>query len=67
MEMKLLFLDTFESEFKGKKYCVYRFLDPTSLNVISGTDLNLSFVQYQIYKCKLEWRNNKLKVIEVIQ
>lgn len=63
MEFKLIYLECFESEFKGKKYVIYRFLDPNSLNILSGTDLNLSFEPYKVYKCRVEFTHNKLKVI----
>lgn len=66
MQLKLLFLDCFETEFKGKKYCVYRFLDTNSLQVISGTDLNLKFEPYKAYNCVIEWKNNKLKVTSIV-
>lgn len=63
MKLKLIYLDSFETEFKGEKYSIYRFLDPNSLNVLSGTNLNLSFIQYKTYECTIEYRNNKLKVV----
>lgn len=64
MQLTLLFLDSFESEFKGKTYKVYRFIDPNTLIVINGTDLNDVYVPYKSYKCLVEFKNNKLKVIE---
>lgn len=66
MKLKLVYLDCYETtEFKGEKYMIYRFLDPNSLIVITGTNLNLTFEQYKLYNCVVEWnsRKNKLKVI----
>lgn len=63
MELKLIFLDSFESDYKDKKYKIFRFLDPNSLQFISGTDLNEVFVPYKVYTCLVEFKNNKLKVI----
>lgn len=63
MELKLIFLDSFESDYKDKKYKIFRFLDPNSLQVISGTDLKEVFVPYKVYTCLVEFKNNKLKVI----
>ena len=67
MHFNLFFLDSFESEFKGKKYEIYRFLDIQSLQIISGTDLKGVFKQYELYKCRVEWKNKKLKVVGVQQ
>ena len=66
MEMTLLFLDSFESELKNKKYKIYRFLDPNSLTILTGTDLNNVYVPYKSYKCMIEFKNNKLKVLETL-
>lgn len=63
VKIKLVYLDCFESDFKDKKYTIYRFLDPNTLSVLSGTNLNLSFIQYKTYECVVEWKNNKLKVV----
>lgn len=67
MKLKLVYLDCFETEFKNKKYCVYRFLDPNSLNIITGTDLNLKFEPYTSYNCVIEFKSNKLKVTSIVQ
>lgn len=63
MELTLIYLDSFESELKGKTYKIFRFLDPNSLTIINGTDLEQSFIPYTSYKCVVEFKNNKLKVI----
>ena len=63
MELNLIFLDSFESELKGKSYKIFRFLDPNSLTIITGTDLKEVYVPYKTYKCLIEFKNNKLKVV----
>lgn len=61
MKLKLIFLDSFESEFKDTKYLISRFVDPTSLTIITGTNLNLSFEPYHVYECEVEWNSKKGK------
>ena len=69
MKLKLIYLDCYETEFKDEKYTIYRFIEPHSFVVITGTNLNLSFTQYQLYNCVVEWnsRKNKLKVISATE
>ena len=67
MKIKLIFLDSFETEFKDSKYLISRFADPSNLDhIICGTNLNLSFIPYKIYNCTIEWNSskNKFKVVE---
>lgn len=63
MNFNLFYLDSFDTEFKGKTYKIFRFLDVQSLQIISGTDLKGEFEQYKMYKCRVEWKNKKLKVV----
>lgn len=65
MKLELVYLDCFETEFKDQKYCVYRFLEPQSLQVLTGTNLNLSLEQYKHYIAIVEWKNRKLKVTSI--
>lgn len=66
MKLKLIFLDSFETEFKDTKYLISRFVDPSSLTIITGTNLNLSFEPYKVYNCLIEWnpKKGKFKVVE---
>lgn len=66
MDIKLIFLDSFESKYKDKTYLISRFLDPKSMTLLYGTDLNLSFVQYKVYDCTIEWntKKGKFKVVK---
>lgn len=66
VKLELVYMDCFETEFKDTKYCIYRFLEPQSLNIITGTNLNLSFEQYKHYICIVEWKGKKgLKVTSI--
>lgn len=66
MKLKLIFLDSFESEYDGNKYLISRFVDPSSLTVITGVNLNLSFTPYKVYNCLIEWhsKKGKFRVVE---
>ena len=63
MKIQLIFLDSFESEFKGNTYKIFRFLDTQSLTILSGTNLVGEYKPYKMYNCDVEFRKNKLKVI----
>lgn len=63
MDLKLMFLDCFDSEFKDKNYKIFRFVDLQSLSIISGTDLEGEFEPYKVYNCHVEWKHNKFKVV----
>lgn len=69
MQLNLAFIDSFESEFNGATYKIYQFIDPKSLTIISGTNLELKgkLEQWKIYSCTIDLRRNKLKVISVSQ
>lgn len=66
MKLKLIFLDSFESEYENNKYLISRFVDPSSLTVITGVNLNLSFTPYKVYNCLIEWipKKGKFRVVE---
>lgn len=66
MKLKLIYLDSFESKLKDKTYNIYRFLDPNSLQVLTGTDLNVSLEEYKLYDCQLIWKSNKLKIVSIV-
>lgn len=67
MKINLVFLDSFDSEFKGNNYKIFRFLDPQSLTIISGTNLKGTYEQYKTYNCIIEFNHNKLKVVSAQQ
>lgn len=66
MKLKLIFIDSFDSEFKGKNYTIYRFVDPTSLSIITGNNLAGKYEPYKLYECMIEFKNNKFKVTSVL-
>lgn len=63
MKLQLIFLDSFDSEFKGQVYNIARFIDPNTLKILSGTNLKGEFTPYKAYQCVIEFRNNKLKIV----
>lgn len=66
MEIKLFYLGYFESEYKGQTYKVYRFIDPSSLTIIYGSNLNANLKENTIVQCKIGIKRNKLVVEEII-
>ena len=69
MTIKLIFLGSFETEFKGSKYTIYQFLHPTSMSVLSGTNLELKkpLVLDTDYICEIALRSGKIKVVGIQQ
>ena len=63
MKVKMIYLDYFETELEGKKYTIYQFVEPKTLNIFNGTNLKGTFVQYQEYTCELVLKKGKLKII----
>lgn len=63
---ELAFVESFISDFKGRQYEIFTFIDPTSLSVIRGSNLiNGTLEKGKIYQCTLGWKNNKLTVESV--
>lgn len=63
--LELLFLESRENEFKGKKYMLSTFIDTQSLTIIYGVDINLKLVEGTKYKCVVNLRGNKFRVVDV--
>lgn len=69
MKINLVFLESFNSSFKNKDYIIYQFLDPKSLTIISGTDLDLKGKSLQVfdsYDVEIGLKSGKLKVLRVL-
>lgn len=66
LERTLLFVETFDSEFKGRKYVISKFLDTDNLTFINGTNLSVKGLERgKAYKCVIEPKGNKLVVTDV--
>ena len=67
LNKKLVFIEQFTSEFNGKSYEIYTFLEPNLLMLIYGTDIPDidELVPGTIYDCSLEVKGKKLKVTKV--
>ena len=66
MNVKLIYFGEFESEYKGQKFYIKRFVDQQSLNIIYGTNLNVELEEGKLYNCRVEIKRNKLVVTEVL-
>lgn len=64
MTIKLCFLEKFKGTSSKGDYTCYKFLDPSSLNVLVGFDLNRKFEKFQVLECTLDFQNGRLLVIE---
>lgn len=65
IKRKMIFVDAFESDFKGNHYKISRFVDVETLNLYSATNLNLELEKGKIYACTLDYKNGKLVVSDV--
>ena len=68
MQLKLVYFDDYEFSPKDKpdkKYRIYVFLDPKTLQFFKGTDLNGTFEKFKIYDCTMDYKSGKLKVVSV--
>lgn len=69
MSLQLMFIESYDFEpkdKKGKLYKIFTFIDPQSLTILTGTDLKADLKEYTLYNCKVELKNNKLKVTSII-
>lgn len=60
----MVFLEAFEGKNKKGKYQCFRFVDPSSLQVLVGFNLNIKPEKGQFVNCKLDYRFGRLVVIE---
>lgn len=65
IERKMIFVDTFESDFKGNHYKILRFFDVETLNLYSATNLNLELEKGKFYTCTLDYKKGKIVVSDV--
>lgn len=65
IKRKMILVDVFESDFKGNHYKISRFVDVETLNLYSGTNLNLELEKGKIYACTLDYKNGKIVVSNV--
>lgn len=65
--LKLLFIEQFDSEFKGKKYKMFTFVDPNSLTIIYGQDFEFKepLKPGQFYTCSITVKGGKFKVTDI--
>ena len=68
MNVKLVYMGSFENELNGNKYNISRFITE-NLQILYGTNLETKepLKDGQIYVCKIAIKRNKLIVQEVIK
>lgn len=54
-----------ETEFNGQHYNIYNFVDPKSLQIIRGTNLEVQLKEFESYDCDIRINRGKLKVTKV--
>ena len=64
LTIKLVFLEAFKGTSKKGDYTCFRFVDPSSLQVLVGFNLNIKPKKGEFVNCKLDLQNGKLIVIE---
>lgn len=66
LKKRLIFLESFESDFKGKKYVISRFVDVDTFTIFSGSNLNKDDLKVgSYYVCNLELKGSKLIVSSI--
>lgn len=58
-------IDSFESEFKGKTYVIYRFLDLENMNIYTATNLETVPEIGETYDVEVGLKGKKLVVVSV--
>lgn len=62
----LTFLGAFESNFKGVSYNIYKFADFNNYKVMYfSTEKKYNLEIGLVYKCDVEYQNNKFKITDV--
>lgn len=62
----LTFLGAFESNFRGVSYNIYKFADFNNYKVMYlSTEKKYNLELGLVYKCDVEYQNNKFKITDV--
>lgn len=68
MRIQLVLCNAFESDFQGKHYFIYQFVDPNTLTLLSlSSEENLNLKEGKDYMCTLSVKRSKLVVSNVLQ
>lgn len=68
MPKKLYFIETFDSEFNGRKYSISTFVDYQTERIYRGVGLDTSNLKANTeYTCTIEYSKNKFRVVKVSQ
>ena len=63
IEREMILADHFESEFRGNKYNIYRFVEPETLSIYTATNIEGEFEIGETYTCQVGFKRNKLVVL----
>lgn len=66
MNVKLVYFGEFESNLNGQTFKIKRFVDPQTLTILYGTNLEPNLEEGKLYNCKIGIKRNKLVVIKII-
>lgn len=65
-ETTLTYIESWENEFRDKKYVISTFVEPSRLILIRGTNLNLGNIKKgDQVKAIIDYKSNKLYVSEI--
>lgn len=60
----MVFLEAFKGKNKKGEYTCFKFVDPSSLQILAGFNLNINPKKYDFVNCKLDYNYGKLVVVE---
>lgn len=66
MNVKLVYFGEFESTLNGVTFKIKRFVDPQTLTILYGTNLEETLEEGKMYTCTISIKRNKLVVVKVI-
>lgn len=68
MKLTLMFLESYDFKPKDsdKVIKMFVFVDPQSLTILTGSNLDKTLKKYEMYDCSVELKANKLKVKSIL-
>lgn len=68
MKLTLMFLESYDFKPKDsdKVIKMFVFVDPQSLTILTGSNLDKTLKKYDMYDCSVELKANKLKVKAIL-
>lgn len=68
MKLTLMFLESYDFKPKDSDKIIkmFVFVDPQSLTILTGSNLDKTLKKYEMYDCSVELKANKLKVKTIL-